>query len=134
MHRSKPNPLVIFAWLVGVAAVLFTIGWDDLSTKRNVTGLLLCFLAYTSMTSYLRGIFSWHFTRTVHVYLFSVMAVLYFLGNHIKNTMITVIIEGVVMLACVCIATYLRFKYPTRLLAKEHIEDHPGWLRYFTCE
>ena len=134
MHRSKPNPIVIFAWLMGVAAVLFTIGWDDLSTKRNVTGLLLCFLAYATITSYLRGIFSWHFSRAVYVCLFSAMAVVYFVINHIKASMITVIIAGVVMLACVSTAIYLRVKYPVRVLAKEHIEDHPGWMRFFTFE
>jgi hypothetical protein len=128
MYRSKPNPIVIFAWLVGVIAVLFTIGWDDLSTKRNVTGLLLCFLAYVTMANYVRGMFSWHFTRAIYVCLFSSMAMLYYWSNHRVATMISTLFVGVVVVILVSIATYLRIKYPTKLLAKEHIEIHPGWI------
>jgi hypothetical protein len=131
MYRSKPNPIVIFAWLVGVVAILFTVPvteLENLSSHKTWAALALAILAYITITNYLRGAFSWHFSRAIQVYLFSAIAIITYLFNH---GMISVLFVGIGDGACVLIAVYLRIAYPPRKLAEEHTADHPGWISFF---
>jgi hypothetical protein len=131
MRPSKPNPIVIFAWLVGVIAVLFTVPvteWEDLSSHKTWAVLALAILAYVTITNYLRGAFSWHFSRAIQVYLFSAIAMIFYLFIH---GMISVLVLAIGDGACLLTAVYLRIAYPPRKLAEEHTADHPGWISFF---
>ena len=131
MHRSKPNPIVIFAWLVGVIAIVFTMTiaeWEDLPSHKGMAALALVVLAYVTITNYLRGAISWHFSRAIQVYLFSALAMIFYLFNHgIISVLVVAIGDG----ACLLIAVYLRIVYPPRKLAEQHMETHPGWISFF---
>jgi hypothetical protein len=131
MRRSSPNPIVIFAWFVGVVAILFTMTiaeWEDFPSHKGMAALALAVLAYITITNYLRGAFSWHFSRAIQVYLFSAIAMIFYLFNH---RMISVLVLAIVDGACVLIAIYLRIAFPPRKLAAEHTEVHPGWISFF---
>ena len=131
MRRSSPNPIVIFAWLVGVVAILFTLTlteWEDLSSHKTWTVLALAVSAYVTITNYLRGAISWHFSRAIQVYLFSAIAMIFYLFIHgVISVLVLAIGDG----ACLLIAVYLRIAYPPRKLAAEHTEVHPGWISFF---
>src|SRR5437868_8881044 len=120
MNRSMPNPIVIFAWLVGAIAVLFTIRvteWEDLLTHRNLAGVALSFFGYVTLTNYLRGRISWHFSRAIQVYLFSTMAMLFYSFHH---AMISILFLGIGVGACVLVGVYLRIAFPPKSIATEY--------------
>jgi len=123
------GPAVIFIWMVGVVAVLFAFNianWGN-SPHQVVASSALLFLGYVTITNYLRGRLSRHFSRAIFVLLFAVLAITYYLVLH---RVIDLRAAALLDFACVGTALYLRIKFPPTGRGGGGGESHPGWISF----